>query len=241
MLMLRTKPASATRYTRPPRAFTLIELLVVIAIIAILAAMLLPALSRAKESSRRANCLSNLRQLGIGMFMYADDNNGYVPRGNEPIWWQVLATQLGVRRTNDYGKVRIYACPSYPNKKQLICYVVNAWKFSSPTDPVGTEVVGLTKLQRFQRPATTAYFTDNENGSWRPVITELPFSDSSELNDVWSPSHLPYSADGKRLNSERRVARARHADGANLLFFDGHGAWKKARMIIVDDWRDLRY
>ena len=160
---------------------------------------------------------------------------------DDPIWWQVLTPTLGGRARNDYKRIQIYTCPSYPDKRQLICYVANAWTFSSPRDNVGFEVTGLTRMNKLHRPTDTIYFADNENGSWRPIITTLRVIGSTELNDVWNPSHLPYAPGGKTLNRERRVARARHGRGPNLLYFDGHCAWKKAELIVVDDWREQRY
>ncbi|MFH1371752.1 MAG: type II secretion system protein [Planctomycetota bacterium] len=220
---------------------TLVELLVVIAIITLLMGILLPAINRARQQAQATICRSNLKQIGLAAYLYTDAWNWYLPRGTgstNRTWFQLFLPFLSHRqKQNDYRSVKIYRCPSYPNKEQTVCFVNNAWEFNGPGDAAGhpidepTYVFGLRRLDR------TIYLADNEDGPWREIITHEGQNPGWDRLDVWSTDHLP-----RVTSSDRRVARTRHSKGAakpgcNVLFLDWHSDWVGADDMTADMWR----
>ncbi|MCC6909953.1 MAG: DUF1559 domain-containing protein [Phycisphaerales bacterium] len=144
------------------RGFTLIELLVVISIIALLIALLLPGLATARDASRRAQCLSQFRQIGHAMMIYASDENDFVPReGNEVatqerqggwttvshVTWAMAFRKYLAPRNEYLGNYhnpppsrcdkwvnarQAYQCPSHPNRNHNISYIINGLRFDRP-------------------------------------------------------------------------------------------------------------
>jgi prepilin-type processing-associated H-X9-DG protein len=204
--------------------------------------VLLPALSSARKMGQATVCRSNLKQIGLAANFYAEAWNFFIPRGTSSLtktWFQLFMPYLSGRSTDkDYRNVKMYRCPSYPNRNQPICYVVNGWKFANVTDTVGAAIDEPTRIFGLKKLDTKIYLADNEDGPNRNIITEEGCL-GWDMCDVWSPSHLASDAN---TPGDRRVARTRHSQGkarpgCHYLFLDGHVEWMMADTVTYKSWR----
>lgn len=197
----------ARPFPQPSEGFTLVELLVVIAIIAVLAALLLPALTGAKEKSRSAQCVGNLHQWGLAFRMYADDNGDYLPRRGQGV--QVLAE---LDRPTDWFN----ALPGYFGQLSFSLMVTNHTRpvahqqsiFVCPTasDPGGTYFLpyGMNMNLCPWNLTTPTRFADVIQPAFVVAMADAPGPYASTF-----PAARPYSP------------VARHLHRVNLLFLGG--------------------
>ena len=181
---------------RTKKGFTLIELLVVVAIIAILAAMLLPALSQAREKARQAACMNTLKQLGMLCIMYAQDYDGWIGTYGVQRWWTYIP---GITPGRGYKNV---SCPSGKRPTN------NNYTYGLVYVTAPAPYVASTAGRHFNRILN------------RPNPSTYTFMADSALPGGHQSKHYYHHAKWNDIKKPRVCIR--HSGHANVWFIDGH-------------------